>query len=217
MLFFKKEQLKGNLPASGFGEMAKQDSIRKITEMRQALAHYLDNDSQMLMLRDDFMLNERKILLTTTMARVYGDDIVFWRVGGLRDKDRIQAWVYHLLATLYLPDKNIKFYYREGEQVGLLCFAPLSQEEAKEQLAIYLNAYVSGFSQPQLVVYDNWGEYLGAKSPDPENAMEDLADGREGRYLNRILAQSRQLNYPAIHQRTLDWFGLMNRKVINES
>ncbi len=85
--------------------------------------------------------------------------MVLWRVGHLRDKDKIQTWIYHLLLCAYFL-KTVKFYYREGEQVGVLSFETVSQIEVLSQLSIYLNAYLDGLSQAQLVIYDRIEEYL---------------------------------------------------------
>ncbi|QIM67441.1 exodeoxyribonuclease V subunit gamma [Mannheimia granulomatis] len=210
--FFEKEKLKGNLPASNFAEMAKQDLLSKISEIRQALSDYLVRESAVLAFSQPYFLSKREILLTANIANIYGDDIVLWRVGGLRDKDRIQAWIYHLLMTIYQPNKKVKFYYRNGEQAGLLYFDELSREEADEQFTIYLNAYLQGLSQVQLVIYGKLSTYFNAKVQDPEKTIADLAEDRDGAYLTRILRQSRQLDYGTIHQTTLDWFSLMHEK-----
>lgn len=214
--FFAQEQLKGKLPASNFAEIAKQDLSAKIAEMRNVLTPYLSAESSVLTLNPSFELNGSQIQLNANLSNMYGDEMVLWRVGGLRDKDRIQAWLYHLLFSLYAPSKKVKFYYRQGEQIGLLAFGVLSQEEAQSQLEIYLNAYLAGFSQPQMVIYDKLESYLNAKSPNPEKAFEDLAEkSREASYLNRIWQQT-ELDFDAIHQRTQAWFGLMLQKAISE-
>lgn len=216
-LFFEKERLKGNLPASHFAQIVEQDLVGKISEMRERLAHYLASDSTTLSLNPLFLLDDKKCQISANIRHIYGNDIVFWRVGDLRDKDRIQAWIYHLFTTLYQKEKKVKFYYRNGEQTGLLCFGELSEEDAKMQLSTYLAAYLANFSQAQLVIYDKLEDYFYAKSPNPENAIAELSEAREGNYLKRILVQSRHLNYDEIHQRTMQWFDLMNQKTEKSS
>lgn len=210
-IFFEKEQLKGNLPASNFAEIIKQDLNGKIAEMRDRLSRYLESENSVLTLALPFEIEGKKIELSANINNVYDDDIVFWRVGNLRDKDRIQTWIYHLLTTVCLPEKTVKYYYRDGEKTGVLEFENLDKEEALEQILVYLNAYITGFSQAQIVVYNHLENYY--KKPFVEAVLDELAENREGAYLNRILVQSRMLDYDEIAKRTEKWFGLMYRKI----
>ncbi|HDV7283547.1 TPA: exodeoxyribonuclease V subunit gamma [Mannheimia haemolytica] len=213
--FFAEEQLKGNLPASHFAQIATQDLIGKITEMQTALSHYLASESGILSVNQELELERQTLSLNGNIANLYHNEVVLWRVGHLRDKDKIQTWIYHLLLCAYFPEKTVKFYYREGEQVGVLSFETVSQIEALSQLSIYLNAYLDGLSQAQLVIYNRIEEYLKGDGTNSEQVFIDLADKdeRDGSYLNRILAQTKELDSQAIYQRTQSWFSLMNEKV----
>lgn len=213
--FFAEEQLKGNLPASYFAQIATQDLIGKITEMQAALSHYLASESRILSVNREVELERQTLTLNGNIANLYQNEVVLWRVGHLRDKDKIQTWIYHLLLCAYFPEKTVKFYYREGEQVGVLSFETVSQIEALSQLSIYLNAYLDGLSQAQLVIYDRIEEYLKGDGTNSEQVLIDLAekDERDGSYLHRLLAQTKELDSQAIHQRTQSWFSLMNQKI----
>ncbi len=96
----------------------------------------------------------------------------------------------------------------------MLSFEAVSQAEALSQLSIYLNAYVDGLSQAQLVVYNQIEEYLKGNGSNSEHFLSSLAekDDRDGSYLNRILTQTKELDSQAIYQRTQRWFSLMNEK-----
>ncbi|STY60059.1 exonuclease V subunit gamma [Mannheimia haemolytica] len=57
--FFAEEQLKGNLPASYFAQIATQDLIGKITEMQAALSHYLASESRILSVNRELSWNAK--------------------------------------------------------------------------------------------------------------------------------------------------------------
>ncbi|MFA9488922.1 MULTISPECIES: exodeoxyribonuclease V subunit gamma [unclassified Mannheimia] len=215
--FFEKEQLKGNLPASNFATTTKQDLISKISDMRATLAEYLTKDSTILTLNQNLAIDEITINLNGNLENVFNEEIVLWRVGGLRDKDKIAVWIYHLFLCAYFPQKNVKFYYREAEQTGLLSFEKMLPEEALSQLTIYVKDYLAGLSQAQLVVYQGIDDYLKKGSENSEQALSNLAEDREGSYINRILSQTSTLNSEEIYQHTVNWFGVMNEKITANS
>lgn len=211
--FFEQEQLKGNLPASNFATTTKQDLIGKISDMRATLADYLARESTILTLNHSIAIDEKVLQLNGNMPNLYGNEMVLWRVGGLRDKDKIEIWIYHLLLCAYFPQKTVKFYYREGEQTGQLSFEKLSSEEALAQLTVYVKDYLAGLSQAQLVIYQGIEEYLKKGGENSEQALSLLAEDREGSYINRVLSQTIELDTDNIYQRTINWFGLMNEKM----
>ena len=180
--------------------------------MRATLADYLAKDSAILTLHQSIVIDEKASQLNGNMPNLYGNEMVLWRVGGLRDKDKIEIWIYHLLLCTYFPQKSVKFYYREGEQTGQLSFEKLSSEEALAQLTVYVKDYLTGLSQAQIVVYQGIEEYLKKGSENSEQALSNLVEDRDGSYLNRILSQTTTLNSKEIYQRTVNWFGLMNEK-----
>lgn len=211
--FFEQEQLKGNLPASNFATTTKQDLIGKISDMRATLADYLARESTILTLNHSIVIDEKVLQLNGNMPNLYSNEMVLWRVGGLRDKDKIEIWIYHLLLCAYFPQKTVKFYYREGEQTGQLSFEKLSSEEALAQLTVYVKDYLAGLSQAQLVIYQGIEEYLKKGGENSEQALSLLAEDREGSYINRVLSQTIELDTDNIYQRTINWFGLMNEKM----
>lgn len=75
----------------------------------------------------------------------------------------------------------------------------------------YLESYLAGLSQAQLVIYNNIEAYLKNGVENSESALYDLAE-KEDSYLNRILSQMKELNSQEIYQRTQEWFALMNEK-----
>ncbi|MEG9531712.1 exodeoxyribonuclease V subunit gamma [Mannheimia indoligenes] len=211
--FFEQEQLKGNLPASNFATTTKQDLIGKISDMRATLADYLARESTILTLNHSIAIDEKVLQLNGNMPNLYSNEMVLWRVGGLRDKDKIEIWIYHLLLCAYFPQKTVKFYYREGEQTGQLSFETLLPEDALAQLTVYVKDYLASLSQAQLVIYQGIEEYLKKGSENSEQALSLLAEDREGSYINRVLSQTIELDTDNIYQRTINWFGLMNEKM----
>lgn len=218
-LFFEQEQLKGNLPASNFAKITEKDLKAKIHELRSDLAQYLERESDALMLKQGIEFDDRTITLEGNLPNLYQNEMVLWRVGGLRDKDKIETWVYHLVLCAYFSQKTVKLYYRDGEKSEMLSFEKLSSQEALAQLTLYIKDYLAGLMQVQLVVYRNIESYLKSGDENREQALSSLVeeDEQDGSYLNRILSQTSTLNSEEIYQRTANWFGLMSEKMVINS
>ncbi len=74
--------------------------------MQTALSHYLASESHILSVNQELELERQTLTLNGNIASLYQNEVVLWRVGHLRDKDKIQTWIYHLLLCAYFPEKR---------------------------------------------------------------------------------------------------------------
>lgn len=209
--FIQEARLKGELPVAYFGEINARKLNQRITLLRETISPYLSQEAKVLSLE---LSLENHCQLFANVQNVYSDNVIFWRVGGLRDKDIIQLWLYHLLLSALNRKEKAKFYYLDDEQVGSFEFTPISSEEAKSQLMVYLKDYLNN-EQLSIVVTQDISDYLSAEDPQTESVLEKLAEMREGEYLKRILKQTELLDYDAIYQTTKKWFDKMCISQIN--
>ena len=211
--FFEKEDLKGNSLVLNFGKLKKEELNSRIENMRSELAGYLNQDSQVLEINVTLDQTE----LVGNIQHQFGNDIVLWRTGALRDKDTIKLWIYYLVSILSGKENSPVFYYLNNEALAQLSFNKIEKEQAKAQLEIYVSAYLRSFITLELAITSSLDNYFDNISENIEknceNKLIEIAESYndENIYLRRILNQSEKLDYAHIHQTTLDWFDLMKK------
>ena len=209
--FFAKEYLKGNSLVLNFGKLKQEELNSRIENMRSELAGYLNQDSQVL----EIHLTLDQTELVGNIPHQFGNGIVLWRTGSLRDKDVIKLWIYYLASILSGKENSPIFYYLNNEALAKLSFNKIEKEQAKQQLEIYVSAYLRSFVTFELAITSSLDNYFDNISEniekDCENKLIEIAKSYndENIYLQRILNQSEKLDYAHIHQTTLDWFDLM--------
>ncbi|AUI66589.1 MULTISPECIES: exodeoxyribonuclease V subunit gamma [Glaesserella] len=215
-LFFENEKLKGNLPACYFAEINKQQLIEHIQLLREALSDYLSQEKTVEDIDYSFILAEKKYQLIGNIPHRFDNEIILWRVGGLRDKDIIQAWVYYLLLKAKnSPINSLCFYYREAEKVKYLSFNGISEEQAKEILNGYLQDYLASQIELKWAITHDIQSYFKAlkNSENLETNATDLCRNTielsKDPYIQRVLSQTELINSGEISNRTETWFRVM--------
>lgn len=209
-LFFTREQLKGNLPAGQFATLTENQLNEAVQDFRTVLADYLAKPAELQEIELNLPLAERKIRLFGNIHNRFEQEIVQWRVGKLRDKDRIAQWIYWLaLNASEQAPATLKFYFQGKNKVESLSFQPMSQEAAINKLTAYLQDYLTGLSEPHLVINDGLEGYF-KKAPNEENELsaycQNALEALEDSYMQRALNAQKEIDYTAVHHRTVDWF-----------
>lgn len=209
--YFEKEYLKGNSLILNFGKLKQSDLDNRIKEMRNGLGGYLSQESQVF----EVKLTLEQIELLGNIPHQFNDNIILWRAGSLRDKDIIRLWIYYLVLILSGKNHSPIFYYLNENKLADFSFNRITEEQAKEQLSIYVSAYLRSFIQLQFAITSGLDDYFKNLSDKVErdclNQLNSIIESYhdENIYLQRILNQSEKLDYIQIHQNTLDWFLLM--------
>ncbi|OOH91456.1 exodeoxyribonuclease V subunit gamma [Pasteurellaceae bacterium 15-036681] len=214
-VFIENETLKGNLPVNAFATITKNNLLENIQSLKTALSDYLSEEKSIYEV--DLKLNPQTqaVNLIGNIANRFGDEIILWRVGRLRDKDIILTWIYHLiLCATDSGVSHLKFYYRQQSEAKYLEFQPIEKQQAKALLVRYIDDYLTSFNQLKWALNDNLDDYF-----KQVNEMEDETsrvmfcqsniEQLENIYVQRVIGQSKQLDWVEIYQRTQDWFGLM--------
>lgn len=207
--FFKNAKLCGNLPRCHFADLAQAELESNIHALQQAVKPYLAQTPEMIAIDCQLALGEQSIQLQGDIA-CFGDEVVQWRVGKLRDKDIIQLWIQYLaLAASNLNISRFAFYYRDGDDAKTLSFSPISADDAKQLLARYLQDYFASYTKLAWAITENIETYLKPKKTSDEEQCQTALQNSRSQYIQRLLATSDVLEYSKIHQRTMDWFSPM--------
>ncbi|EFX90744.1 exodeoxyribonuclease V subunit gamma [Actinobacillus ureae] len=211
-----QEQLKGNLPSAKFAKLSETALENSIKTMRNEISPYL-KQSDILTVEQYFPIGSNKIKLYGNIQQLFDDGIVFWKVSSLKDKDIIRFWIYYLVTQVQNNSIRLKYIVRNGEDTQIFQFNSITQQQAQEQLAIYIEDYLNSFQALRWGISAGLDDYF-AKIEDVENIEEYccqkvfklLEDNSfEASYLQRVLVQSSELNYSVIHHTTKQWFTLM--------
>lgn len=221
-LFFAKARLKGELSVNHFADLEQEVILARVKALKEKLAekNYLQQEKKVLNI--DLPLNS--IRLMGTISNQFGNEIVLWRVGSLRDEDLIRLWIYQLVLIASEQSLPIKFYYINGNQCECLHFELVEAEIAKQTLNAYVKDFIAAQQKPKMAITYHIEAYFKNL---PENIMpycqanfeklftEDRFNAshqsKEMIYLQRIIEQSDMLDYADIHSTTVNWFELMNR------
>lgn len=207
--YFERAKLAGALPACHFGELAGRQLSETIQPLKQTLAPYLAGEWGQHSIEERFCLGDREVRLSSDLMVETRHGVVGWRVGRLRDRDLIAAWVRFLLLQCQNQPLDFRFYFRQETRAGRLRFAPIGAEEAKRLLQGYLADYLDGYRQLSWVVNQGVMDYLTQHAECDAAAIHDWLVNQDNLYLQRVLMQGDQPDIESMHQRTLTWFGKM--------
>lgn len=216
--FFKQEQLKGNLPISNFAKVSQQALEGSINELRELIKPYL-GESEIVEIEQLFEVNQLKIRVFGNIQNKFANEIVFWKVSSLKDKDYIRLWIFYLVIKAQDLNIDLKAITRNKDGAEIFQFSQISTEQARSQLHTYVVAYLAAFRKLTFGIWeglDNYFEKQPEEQTDEEYCQQQLLALMnqtyfEGSYLKRILQQSSQLDYAEIHTTTLEWFELMQQ------
>lgn len=140
-------------------------------------------------------------------------EVVQWRVGGLKDKYLIQAWIYHLYLSLKDAKPAFSFYFSEAEQVKCLRFKAISSSQAQALLERYLHDYLLSFERLMPVLNEGLLKYAGEvkKVQDDEEKCRTLFNKKLSEINNPYFARIPQQEWDMtqIQAQTQAWFDLM--------
>ncbi|QLB20883.1 exodeoxyribonuclease V subunit gamma [Vespertiliibacter pulmonis] len=222
---FENAKLQGSLPASSFAKISEQQLTLSISKLRERLSIYLSKQPDSIECIYKFHFGNHTVKLIGNIQNLFDETIVQWRVGSLKDKYIIQMWIYYLLLRAN-QNKNsktksdiieeIRFYYRNKDNVNYLTFTGISNEEAEHLLNEYLSDYLESFTQLKWAITDNIETYI--KKFQKETSIEvqcqkALQSEDNNVYLQRVMAQTSALDYAEIHNRTVAWFGKMTQHI----
>ncbi|MCK3655123.1 exodeoxyribonuclease V subunit gamma [Pasteurellaceae bacterium Macca] len=213
--FFHNEQLKGNLPVNAFATLEQETLENEICLLREKIKTYLHKESQVLEITYPLTLKGEKITLFGNIPHYFEDEIVLWRVGNLREKDLIRAWVYHLCLivtdNLQIP---LCFYYRTKDDAKQLTFSGITIAQAQELLECYVQDYLTSQKELQWALntpMDYFDRLRKAEKSGKTNeeCIKEILDEQKDPYLKRVLAQTSPLDFNALHEKTTQWFETM--------
>lgn len=216
--FFINAKLKGELPASGFGELSTQMLAESVEPLRIQLADYLHAPKALYEINCQHCVS---LAQETLDVRVQGyipnffgnGEVVQWRVGSLKDKYLIQAWIYYLYLSLKEEKPAFSFYFSEAGQVKCLRFKAISSSQAQVLLVRYLHDYLVSFERLMPVLNEGLLKYAGEakKVKDDEEKHRTLFNKKLSEINNPYFARIPQQEWDMaqIQAQTQAWFDLM--------
>jgi exodeoxyribonuclease V gamma subunit len=112
--------------------------------------------------------------LTGMLANVYPEGLVFYRMAKTKGRDRLSAWILHLVFNHLHPDKTPQTFVIFKDKSYR--YSPVKGPE--KYLRIYLNIYLQGLRQPAHFFTDSSLLYADrmVKANEPDKAMRAAAD-----------------------------------------
>ena len=214
--FFDHLKVKGVLPRGEFATLYANKLLDEVAEFKHYIADYVKQTPQNRFVQMTLPTAFGNITLSGNISHLYGDPLqrVTWRMATIKDKDRIEAWLYHLLlcATQPQPTESL-FQGKDKREI----FQVVSQQDALAQLQIYVESYLAGYAQLQLIPTTGIDAYLelisNESAVDVEQCFARLTKIAEGDdysrgdlYWQRVLVQTQELDLNWINQQVKAWF-----------
>ncbi|MDP9499568.1 exodeoxyribonuclease V subunit gamma [Bisgaard Taxon 45] len=223
---FAQLKVKGMLPRGEFAQITAIQQEEEIAALKANVADYIAQEAEVVDVALTLPSRYGDVRLIGQLDQLYAQQRVVWRVGQLQEKYIIESWFYYLIQCAVMAHHAPPIYYAKN---GHITFKPLQashslnvKETALAQLQIYVESYLQGYQQLQLVPTKNIQRYLAAceKADETDVGMrltllQQLAVGDYGAegdiYWQRVLAQQTVDEHmlKAIDERTIAWFKLM--------
>lgn len=166
-------RVKGELPRGEFGTIYIEQLNEDIQSLKQQIAAYLSYEPQTIFVDLPIELGDKRVQVSGNLTHLYflphqSVQSVRWRVGKLRDKDRIETWLCYLLQIATQEQVQPAIFYAKDR---IEQFQPLDKSSAIQQLSIYVQDYLLGLQQMKLVVIENLADYFS----DLQNKEQELS------------------------------------------
>ncbi|TCJ97949.1 DNA helicase/exodeoxyribonuclease V gamma subunit [Volucribacter psittacicida] len=220
--YFAQLRVKGILPRANFGQIYAEKMEQQVSQFQQQIQDYLNQPAQ----QQFIALSFDNVKLEGNINQLYGEQKkrVAWRLGNIRDEDIIENWLYYLALQASTEEviTPAMFYGKQSQPESC---PPMNQQQAIEQLQVYIRDYLASAQQLQLVPTKKIKEYLKLIN-DPNLTEEQVyyqhfneiarSDNygyqTEDPYWLRLLSQTTSLDLNKINQQFLTWFSYLLRE-----
>lgn len=210
--YLQQYQAKGQLPMSGFGELASQSLLANIQPLVSCLLPYLAEPKADVEIALEFELTlgggKQTHHLAGWLTGQYQRGMLRYRSGGIHSANLLGYWLEHLCLNASGHSLSSHLFGVRKGKVQQLELQPLSSEQAKHYLKSLLEAYYQGMDEPLWFApkcafagieqgYDKQGQWLGFEDEDfrqkayqaMENTFNDnfvsLGEGSD-HYIQRV-------------------------------
>ncbi|PVX32386.1 DNA helicase/exodeoxyribonuclease V gamma subunit [Pasteurella langaaensis DSM 22999] len=214
--FFQRQKLKGIMPRAEFATITEQKVRSEMAPFQEVLQQYISQPPQTEWHELTIPTSQGEILLHGALDQLFGEDKqrVTWRVGSLKDSFRIENWLGYLWQVATTERKQSPVFYTKEKGISAHRFKTVEKSTALELLQMYVESYVQGVHQIQLVPTDNLSCWLKLT---PESAVENLAvlsalaqgDGyySDGDvYWARVFMQTKEWDWQNMLETVKAWF-----------
>ena len=121
-----------------------------------------------------------QVVLSGQVPNVYGNNLILWRSGKMRAKDRLQLYIQWLALCAQGTNPNLDegvFVELDKKAVKVWCLAPLKSDEALSRLAELVNLFIVGQQQPLHFYPESAWQWL--KTGDQQATLK-VFEGQEG-------------------------------------
>ncbi|WP_273393789.1 exodeoxyribonuclease V subunit gamma [Actinobacillus porcinus] len=219
--FFHKLRLKGVSPRGHFATVYEQKVRSNMAEFRETLRDYVQQLPQTEWGELEVKTSQGNLLLQGALDQLFGDEKqrIVWRVGKMKDNFKIEHWLMYLwqVATTGRQESPL-LYYKDDKGVQCFQFEKLDKTAALEQLTIYVEAYLQGLQQIQLIPTVDLSNGLKMSEKSAVDKMAFLSkiaygNGQYGEkadfYWQRVFMQKQNWDFEKMSKQIQDWFALM--------
>ncbi|OBT06659.1 exodeoxyribonuclease V subunit gamma [Vibrio sp. UCD-FRSSP16_10] len=178
----------GQLPVGEFGDLAVAESLDEMKDLVAEIEFYTSSKQPSISLSLEVPYRNHKLLITGWLDNYYGSGLVHHRVGSVRSKDILQAWIKHLCASA--SGHQITSHIIGVNKTGVEYFslAPVAEKDALVFMQDLLLLFFEGMTNPlpyfPLSAQAGMQEFVSkSKRGDTDVAREAAKKKFDSRYL----------------------------------
>ena len=123
--FFARQKVKGVLPRGEFATLYANQLLAETNAFKEKIVDYVLQTPHSLFAQLAVPTKNGEITLAGNVDRLYGEPSqrVTWRMATVKDKDRIEAWLYHLLLCATQPQPTESIFQDKDKRENFSCGA----------------------------------------------------------------------------------------------
>jgi exodeoxyribonuclease V gamma subunit len=134
----------GKLPAGQSGELAIRPLVKQSAQLAEQISHLSQSMETAKSVDIDLMIND--VSLVGRIDNIYQQNLILWRAGKLRAKDRITLYLQWLALCAQSPQISLnKAYFISTEK--LYSLPAIEPHQALQQLSVWLDYWQHGSNQ----------------------------------------------------------------------
>ena len=213
---FEKAKREGILPRAGFAFLQRSDLEDTCAKLWNVIANYQQMDAESLKIKLPLNIQGQECILQGQIDQLYQGQYINWRAGKIRDQEKIQLWLIHLLLQIEGENTTSTCYGLNSDNVELLTYAPLDREQALSQLTIYLQSFfksqqeicfIPTFKLKEFYQIFSAQEFQEEEFFYQENQIDET--NKQYYYRQRLSLQIAELNVNEIKNEFMQWFDFM--------
>ncbi|MGL4826297.1 MAG: exodeoxyribonuclease V subunit gamma [Vibrionaceae bacterium] len=142
--FWQKCKASGELPVGEFAACLFDEEKRKVLDLYEVMQPFLQDPTEGQNINLSLPTRYGQVQLQGALNGFYQQQLILYRAGKLRPKQRVAAWLSHLCLCAMGRQHSTQYFALDGLQ----SYEPIAPPQALQQLIQFVETYLAGLMSP---------------------------------------------------------------------